>query len=199
MSTYYEFMLEAKYDGKWYNTDFLSPKPDGSLTHQYLECVSRSFLGLLDDMVHSGCVIKFDELAENTQNLLLNDAFDDCKDYVRLDNYYHAGTIHDLISRLQEPAPMEYYVTPTQIAAYESGKIEEIGEYLTAHELLELPAAARAEYRLYRWHNSPYDYKRLERMVERAKEQLQCFKEAIPYRNGEYGKVTETRIIYRIG
>lgn len=198
MSTYYGFMLEAKYDGKWYNTDFLSPKSDGTLRHQYLEFVSRSFLGLLEDMVHGGCVVKFEDLAEATQKLLLDDAFENCKDYIRREDYYYAGTIHDLDDLLQEPAPMEYYVTPTQIAAYEAGKIEDIYEYLTAHELLELPAAARAEYRLYRWHNDPYAYKRLVRMVERAKEQLQCFEETIPYRNGKYGKITETRIIYRI-
>ena len=37
-----------------------------------------------------------------------------------------------------------YYVTRNQIAAYEEHKIDEIYEYLTAHELLELPQARLA-------------------------------------------------------
>ena len=198
MSTYYDFMLEAMYDGKWYNTDFLSQRVDGRLRHEYLECVSRSYLGYLDDFVHSAGTLPFEQLAESTQKLLLDDAFDGHEDYIRMDNYFIAGNIHDLESLLETPVPMEYYVTPTQIKAFESGKIDEFEEYLTAHELLELPAAARSEYQLYRWYDEPHGYKRLRNMVARAKEQLQCFTESIPYRNGEYGKVTDTRIIYRI-
>ena len=36
MSTYYDFMVEAKYEGKWYNIDFHTKDIDGKLRHQYL-------------------------------------------------------------------------------------------------------------------------------------------------------------------
>lgn len=31
MSTYYDFMVEAKYEGKWYNIDFHTKDIDGKL------------------------------------------------------------------------------------------------------------------------------------------------------------------------
>lgn len=36
MSTYYDFMVEAKYNGKWYNIDLHTKDIDGKLRHQYL-------------------------------------------------------------------------------------------------------------------------------------------------------------------
>ena len=45
MSTYYDFMVEAKYEGKWYNIDFHTKDIDGKLRHQYLATISRSFIG----------------------------------------------------------------------------------------------------------------------------------------------------------
>ena len=48
MSTYYDFMVEAKYEGKWYNIDFHTKDIDGKLRHQYLATISRSFIGLLE-------------------------------------------------------------------------------------------------------------------------------------------------------
>ena len=52
MSTYYDFMVEAKYEGKWYNIDFHTKDIDGKLRHQYLATISRSFIGLLEDQVN---------------------------------------------------------------------------------------------------------------------------------------------------
>ena len=49
MSTYYDFMVEAKYEGKWYNIDFHTKDIDGKLRHQYLATISRNFIGLLED------------------------------------------------------------------------------------------------------------------------------------------------------
>ena len=39
MSTYYDFMVEAKYEGKWYNIDFHTKDIDGKLRHQYLATI----------------------------------------------------------------------------------------------------------------------------------------------------------------
>lgn len=52
MSTYYDFMVEAKYEGKWYNIDFHTKDIDGKLRHQYLATISRNFIGLLEDQVN---------------------------------------------------------------------------------------------------------------------------------------------------
>lgn len=45
MSTYYDFMVEAKYKDKWYNIDLHTKDFDGKLRHQYLATFSRSFVG----------------------------------------------------------------------------------------------------------------------------------------------------------
>lgn len=201
MSTYYDFMVEAKYEGKWYNIDFHTKDIDGKLRHQYLATISRSFIGLLEDRVNGAWAISFDDLAESTQQLLLASTFEGREDSLRLESFYVAGNLDDFERLLNGPYQMEYYVTRNQIAAYEEQKIDEIYEYLTAHELLELPQAARSEYVLYRWNDTFANTENIRAMVERLKYQVECFNDALPYRAGQsYGDraASQIRVIYRI-
>lgn len=201
MSTYYDFMVEAKYEGKWYNIDFHTKDIDGKLRHQYLATISRSFIGLLEDRVNGAWAIGFDDLAESTQQLLLASTFEGREDSLRLERFYVAGNLDDFERLLNGPYQMEYYVTRNQIAAYEEQKIDEIYEYLTAHELLELPQAARSEYVLYRWNDTFANAENIRAMVERLKYQVECFNDALPYRTDQsYGDraASQIRVIYRI-
>ena len=201
MSTYYDFMVEAKYEGKWYNIDFHTKDIDGKLRHQYLATISRSFIGLLEDRVNGAWAISFDDLAESTQQLLLASTFEGREDSLRLERFYVAGNLDDFERLLNGPYQMEYYVTRNQIAAYEEQKIDEIYEYLTAHELLELPQAARSEYVLYRWNDTFANTENIRAMVERLKYQVECFNDALPYRTDQsYGDraASQVRVIYRI-
>lgn len=201
MSTYYDFMVEAKYDGKWYNIDFHTKDIDGKLRHQFLATISRSFVGLLSDLIDGAWTIGFDELAESTQQLLLSSTYEGCEDSLRLEHFYVAGDLNDFERLLDGPFQMEYYVTRNQIAAYESHKIDDICEYLTAHELLELPQAARNEYVLYRWNDSFPNTETIKAMVDRLKYQVECFNDALPYKPGQsYGDraASQVRVIYRI-
>lgn len=201
MSTYYDFMVEAKYEGKWYNIDFHTKDIDGKLRHQYLATISRSFIGLLEDRVNGAWAISFDDLAESTQQLLLASSFEGREDSLRLERFYVAGNLDDFERLLNGPYQMEYYVTRNQIAAYEDQKIDEIYEYLTAHELLELPQAARSEYVLYRWNDTFANTENIRAMVERLKYQVECFNDALPYRTDQsYGDraASQIRVIYRI-
>ena len=201
MSSYYDFMVEAKYEGKWYNIDFHTKDIDGKLRHQYLATISRSFIGLLEDQVNGAWAIGFDDLAESTQQLLLASTFEGREDSLRLERFYVAGNLDDFERLLNGPYQMEYYVTRNQIAAYEEHKIDEIYEYLTAHELLELPQATRNEYVLYRWNDTFANAENIRAMVERLKYQVECFNDALPYRAGQsYGDraASQIRVIYRI-
>lgn len=201
MSTYYDFMVEAKYEGKWYNIDFHTKDIDGKLRHQYLATISRSFIGLLEDRVNGAWAISFDDLAESTQQLLLASTFEGREDSLRLERFFVAGNLDDFERLLNGPYQMEYYVTRNQIAAYEEQKIDEIYEYLTAHELLELPQAARSEYVLYRWNDTFANTENIRAMVERLKYQVECFNDALPYRTDQsYGDraASQIRVIYRI-
>ena len=201
MSTYYDFMVEAKYEGKWYNIDFHTKDIDGKLRHQYLATISRSFIGLLEDQVNGAWAIGFDDLAESTQQLLLASTFEGREDSLRLERFYVAGNLDDFERLLNGPYQMEYYVTRNQIAAYEEHKIDEIYEYLTAHELLEFPQATRNEYVLYRWNDTFANTENIRAMVERLKYQVECFNDALPYRAGQsYGDraASQIRVIYRI-
>lgn len=201
MSTYYDFMVEAKYEGKWYNIDFHTKDIDGKLRHQYLATISRNFIGLLEDQVNGAWAIGFDDLAESTQQLLLASTFEGREDSLRLERFYVAGNLDDFERLLNGPYQMEYYVTRNQIAAYEEHKFDEINEYLTAHELLELPQATRNEYVLYRWNDTFANEENIRAMVERLKYQVECFNDALPYRAGQsYGDraASQIRVIYRI-
>lgn len=194
-------MVEAKYEGKWYNIDFHTKDIDGKLRHQYLATISRSFIGLLEDRVNGAWAISFDDLAESTQQLLLASTFEGREDSLRLERFYVAGNLDDFERLLNGPYQMEYYVTRNQIAAYEEQKIDEIYEYLTAHELLELPQAARSEYVLYRWNDTFANTENIRAMVERLKYQVECFNDALPHRTDQsYGDraASQIRVIYRI-
>ena len=201
MSTYYDFMVEATYEGKWYNIDFHTKDIDGKLRHQYLATISRNFIGLLEDQVNGAWAIGFDDLAESTQQLLLASTFEGREDSLRLERFYVAGNLDDFERLLNGPYQMEYYVTRNQIAAYEEHKFDEINEYLTAHELLELPQATRNEYVLYRWNDTFANAENIRAMVERLKYQVECFNDALPYRTDQsYGDraASQIRVIYRI-
>lgn len=118
-----------------------------------------------------------------------------------MEHFYVAGDLNDFERLLDGPFQMEYYVTRNQIAAYESHKIDDICEYLTAHELLELPQAARNEYVLYRWNDSFPNTETIKAMVDRLKYQVECFNDALPYKPGQsYGDraASQVRVIYRI-
>ena len=145
--------------------------------------------------------ISFDDLAESTQQLLLASTFEGREDSLRLERFYVAGNLDDFERLLNGPYQMEYYVTRNQIAAYEEHKFDEINEYLTAHELLELPQAARSEYVLYRWNDTFANTENIRAMVERLKYQVECFNDALPYRTDQsYGDraASQIRVIYRI-
>lgn len=95
----------------------------------------------------------------------------------------------------------EYYVTRNQIAAYESHEIDDICDYLTVHEVLELPYTARSEYVLYRWNDVFDNAEKIRSMVDRLRFQVECFNEALPYEAGQsYGDraASQVRVIYRI-
>lgn len=102
---------------------------------------------------------------------------------------------------LKAPYQNEYYVTRNQIAAYESHEIDDICDYLTVHELLELPYTARSEYVLYRWNDVFGNTEKIRSMVDRLRYQVECFNEALPYEAGQsYGDraASQVRVIYRI-
>ena len=170
---------------------------DGKLRHQYLATFSRSFVGQLESLIDGAWRIGFDDLAESTQNLLLSSIPAECEDSVRLEQFYVA----DFEKLLKAPYQNEYYVTRNQIAAYESHEIDDICDYLTVHEVLELPYTARSEYVLYRWNDVFGNAEKIRSMVDRLRFQVECFNEALPYEAGQsYGDraASQVRVIYRI-
>ena len=125
----------------------------------------------------------------------------ECEDSVRLEQFYVAGNLADFEKLLKAPYQNEYYVTRNQIAAYESHEIDDICDYLTAHEVLELPYTARSEYVLYRWNDVFDNAEKIRSMVDRLRFQVECFNEALPYEAGQsYGDraASQVRVIYRI-
>lgn len=201
MSTYYNFMVEAFYDGKWHNIDYQTQGIDGTLHHQYLDSFSHTFVDLLDDFIHSAYSINFEDLAENTQELLTREYPHGNADYSLLSKYFVAGDLKALTDILAKPYMNEGYVTRNQKAAFEAEEIEEIYDVLTAHELLQLPEEARREYVLYQWDYQQHSRERIRRMVDKINDQLSAFNRSIPYRRDvpyDNRTASKIRIIYFI-
>ena len=182
MSTYYDFMVEAKYNGTWHNIDFHSPGLDGRMRHRFLATISSSFLGLLEEPVHTAAHMTFDELSESTQQILLNSAMPQYEDTVKLCHYFLLGDLEDLERLAASPYQFERYVTRNQVAQFEKGNLDDIPDGLSAQELLELPEEARREYVLYRWDHPCGTRDTVKYMLEKAREQLELFNDSIPYK-----------------
>lgn len=199
MSTTYKFFAEAFYAGKWHNIDYLTQGTDGRLNHQYLTSISRSFLGLLEPLIPSGQCLNFEELAESSQTVLLEETKEEHEDYVRLGKYFVLGDLKTLETALNSPYMYEGYVTRNDAALIESGDDEDPYEVMTAHELLGLPEEARREYILLKW-DYPYNTRsQLRRMVEKVHDQLEAFNHSIPYRKDVPVRdlqAYKTRILY---
>ena len=201
MSTTYKFFVEAFYAGKWYNIDYLTQGTDGCLNHQYLSTISRSFLGHLNQLIPSGNCLSFEELAETTQTLLLEEAQDVHEDYVRLGNYFVLGDVRTLENLLNSPFMNEGFITRNDAAKLEAGIDEEPDGILNVRELLSLPEEVRSEYVLYKW-DYPFDSRnQLRRMVEKVHDQLEAFNSSIPFRKDVPVRdlqAYKTRILYYI-
>ena len=201
MNTTYNFFVEAFYAGKWYNIDYRTQGSDGSLNHQYLTRLSPSFLGLLQPLIPSGQCLNFEELAESTQALLLEETKEAHEDYVRLSKFFILGDLKTLETTLNSPYMYEGYVTRNDAAKIESGNDEESYEVMSARELLELPENIRREYVLFKW-DYPYNTRnQLRRMVENVHDQLDAFNDSIPYSKDVPVRdlqAYKTRILYYI-
>lgn len=201
MSTTYNFFVEAFYAGKWYNIDYLTQGADGELNHQYLASISRSFLGLLTQLIPSGNCVSFEELAETTQTLLLKEAHEAHEDYIRLENYFVLGDVKTLENMLNSPFMNEGFITRNEAAKLEAGNDEEPNEILNVRELLSLPEDARSEYVLYKW-DYPFDSRnQLQRMTDKIHDQLDAFNQSIPFRKDVPVRDLEaykTRILYYV-
>lgn len=182
MSTYYDFMVEAKYNGVWHNIDFHSPTADGHLQHQYLASISRSFLGLLEDAVHSAAHIKFEDLSASTQAILLKSALPQHEDAIRLSHYFLLGDLESLEKLAASPYQFEQFVSRNSVAQFENGDIEDIADGLSAKEFLDLPEEARREYVLYRWDYPSGTRDTVKYMLEKVREQLELFNNSIPFK-----------------
>ncbi len=185
MSTYYMFMAEACYDGKWYNIDYFTRDFDGKMSHQYLAVISRGYIGRLADIYCSRGTLSFEELAQSTQELLLNDHDEAYQDYVRLDYYYNTGSLDNLKELVEAPYEREGYITRNQAKALKCGELDDIpyDEILTAKEVLALPEDARSEYTLCSWDYTSLSRQTIKRMVAKIEDQLAAFNESLLMRS----------------
>ena len=182
MSTYYDFMVEAKYNGAWHNIDFHSPGLDGQMRHRFLATISNSFLGLLEEPVHTAAHLTFEELSESTQEILLKSALPQHEDAMRLNHYFLLGGLEDLEKLATSPYQFERYVTRNQVAQFEHGDLDDIPDGLSAQELLDLPEEARREYVLYRWDYPSGTRDTVKYILEKGREQVELFNNSIPYK-----------------
>lgn len=200
MSTYYDFMAEAFFDGAWHNIDYFTMKLDGTFKHHLMCSISRSFLGLLEDAVHEASELDFSELSPNTQQIILSEYSPECRDSAREGKYYAIYDIDGLRKLAQSRWEHEHFVTRYQIERYEQSG-EEIDEWLTAHEVLELPAGARSEYVLYRWNSVESHTEQIRDMISRLDHQIELFEESIPWRSAmryEDHHVMRSRLVFTI-
>lgn len=202
----YYFYTEARFKGVWYNIDPLIAGINGETIHSET-CYARGCgIGILGNALNER--IEFKNLAQGTRDIKVKKYYEDNQnprdnlDMAESEKivsdffYYHIGSLTDLKKLAEQPKEYEYYVTMHQIEQFEKYD-EDIEEYLTVHELLELPEHLRSNYILYQWDDIG-NRTTLERLIGRVEDQLERFKDYIWYKKGaareEYNDI-EVRII----
>ena len=75
----------------------------------------------------------------------------------------------------------EYYASKYSVKAFETGEIDEIGDWLTRESYDELPPEERKEYVFFRWTEPHSWYKTLSDIVTRAEVRLEDFHEVVSW------------------
>lgn len=199
MSTYYNFFVEVYHNGSWHNVDYFSRGADGKLHHQYLATVSYSFQGAFAPLMHNSYCLNFEDLADDTQQILLDRTLPQYQDSVRLDRYFYLGNVQTLENQLNAPYLHEGYITRNQLAALEADDYEYPDEILTARDVLALPKQARGEYILHKWDEPINSRDQLRYMVATIRKLVDAFNKSISFRKDvpvSELKASKVRILY---
>ena len=95
----------------------------------------------------------------------------------------------------------EYYASKYSVKAFETGEIDEIGDWLTKESYDELPPEERKEYVFFRWTEPHSWYKTLGDIITRVEVRFEDFREAVSWEKGmwEYFQhITPVRLIVEV-
>ena len=154
MGTDYTLYTEICINDKWYGIDSYVLTPSGKYRLSPL-LSGRSYVRILLDELDSGSVVHFSDLAETTQKYMLAEKSEEYHKELLVEKFKTYDFYSEIKPRYVREYQYEYYVPRYSVAAFETGEIEEIDDWLTRESYDELPPGERKEYVFFKW-NEPY-------------------------------------------
>jgi len=183
MGTDYTIYTEIYIKDKWYGADSYILTPEGNYKLSPLLC-GRSYVGEFLDNLGNSRTIKFSELAETTQKYMYEITFEEYREQLSSETFEVYDYYTEIKSKFVREYQYEYYVPRYNVVAFETGEIEEIGDWLTRNSYDELPPEEQKEYVFFKW-NEPYGwYKTLSDVITRVEMRIKDFREEISFSDG---------------
>ena len=194
MGTDYTIYTEIYIKDKWYGADSYILTPEGNYKLSPLLC-GRSYVGEFLDNLGSSRTIKFSDLAETTQKYMYEITFEEYRDQLPSETFEVYDYYTEIKSKFVREYQYEYYVPRYSVVAFETGEIEEIGNWLTRDSYDELPTEEQKEYVFFKW-NEPYGwYKTLADVITRVEMRIEDFRKEISFSDGMWEYLQQINLV----
>ena len=186
MGIEYTIYAEIYIKDKWYSIDSHIFTPAG-------ECKLSPLLWGLSDVreflenINYAQKIKFPDLAESTQNHVLkraneNELSQDERLSLEFDVYDYYSAVK---SKYRREYQYEYYVLRHSVVAFETGKTDEIDDWLTKESYEELLPEEKKDYVFFKWTAPNSWHRTLTDIITRVEMRLSNFYELASLDNGD--------------
>jgi len=176
----YTIYTEAYIKDRWYNIDSYVLAPSGKFLLAPL-LNGRSFVREFLYQIGDAGTLSFLELAETTQKYL----HDETKEEYREDLMKKRFEVYDYYTEIKpkfvREYQYEYYAPRFRIAAFETGEIEEICDWLTRESYEELPSDEKNEYVFFKWTEPDSWYNTLSKVITRVETRLADYRSEVSF------------------
>ena len=176
MGAEYTIYTEVYLKDKWYNIDSYVLTPAGEFRLSPL-LSGKSYVRAFLENIELSRTINFSDLAETTQKYMVEQACEEYREQLSSEKFDVYDFYTEVKSKHVREYQYEYYAARHSVAAFETGEIEEIDDWLTRESYDELSKEEQKEYVFFKW-NEPYGwYETLVKVITRVEMRLADFYE----------------------
>lgn len=162
MSTSYYMYTEVNINGKWtcINNKITNVEKDKEVLSETYYSGSRSYFGEAAEKIEGiGCHINYDDMSDALKNIFKNDQF-------FRGIAVSPKSMRDCFPEDKTLKEFCGYVLKETLFRFQTGDVDDIYEWLSADEYLELPEEKKACYQFYEWNAEDGWYKHFQEILE---------------------------------
>ena len=172
----YTIYAEVYIKDKWYSIDSYILTPAGEYKLSPL-LRGRSYVREFLDHIDDPRTIKFSDLAESTQKYMIEKTDKEYREQLLSKKFDSYDFYTEIKPKYVREYQYEYYALRHSVAAFETGEIEEINDWLTRESYEELLTKEQKEYVFFKWTDPDSWYKTLKDVITRVEMRFADFYE----------------------